>query len=113
MPGTYGNDNLARVVSSQYLSVDGSSDTITLPVGTQAVTLKATAAMWVTIGQPGEDPTAAAPGAEKTVVARTFYLGADSEIDVPVPMSTDAELVKIAAIQDSAGGTLYVYHRRF
>lgn len=111
MPGAYNNPNLYHAAATQYLTVDGTSDTVTLGVGTRAVSLFATSACWVRIGIKGETPTAAAPGAEKTRVDRLIYLPAESVIDYPVPVGDEAGKVKIAAIQATAGGTLYITER--
>jgi hypothetical protein len=112
MSGIYGNDNLAFVGGGQYLTVDGTSDNITLPVNVDAVDLYSTTDVWVLIGDPGETPVAAAPGAEKTSV-RSFFLPSGVEKSgVPVPRGSAASLVKIAAIQSSAGGTLHATYRR-
>lgn len=108
--GPYGLGTIAYAAKSQYLTVDGTSDNVTLPGKTRAVTLLATSACWINIGEPGATPTAAAPGAEKTVISG-FYLPADLPTDVVVPEGTDEKPVKIAAIQATAGGTLYVTYR--
>jgi hypothetical protein len=112
MPGTYGNDQLYRPDFSAYIDYAGASENVTLPVGTIAVTLYATTKCWIAIGDPGETPVAAAPGAEKTFVKSIFPLNADVFIDVPVPPSTDGALVKIAVIQSSSGGTLDIITRK-
>ena len=111
MSGYYGNSNLALVSGSQFLTVDGTSDTVTLPQGTNAVGFFATAACWVMIGNPGETPVAAAPGAEKTVVTKEFYVPAQTFVpEQQISGATDERPIKVAAIQASAGGRLYVYH---
>jgi hypothetical protein len=112
MPGSHGNDNLYRPSACQYLTVDGTSDNVTLGVNTQAVSLYSTEDCWVRVGIPGETPTAAAPGAEKTRVFNSFFLPATTVMDIPVPTASDSAQVKIAAIQDSAGGTLHVTERQ-
>lgn len=112
MPGTHGNDNLAFARKNQFLTIDGSSDTVTLPVGLQAVTLFSDVACWINIGDPGKAPVAAAPGAEKTEAAG-FFLPATTVLDVPVPATKDDALLKIAGIQADGAGTLYVTYREF
>ena len=107
--GAYGNPNLYFVRGCQYITYAGTSENITIPGGTIAVTLRASSDCWVKIGRPGETPVAAAPGAEKTRAADTFVLRTDERLDVPVPLGTDEKPVKIAVIQDSAGGTLDVF----
>jgi len=106
-----GNDNLAYAKGSQFLTVDGTSDTLTIPAGVYAVDLYAAAACWVTVGAPGATPTAAA-GSEKTTTT-SFYLPATLEKTIAIPIGDDTNQVKIAAIQDSAGGNLYVTYREF
>jgi hypothetical protein len=111
MSGFYGNDNLALVSGCQFLTVDGTSDTVTLPPGTNAVGFFATSACWVMIGDPGLTPVAAAPGAEKTVVSKTFFVPAETFVaEQQISGDTDEKPIKVAAIQATAGGTLYVYH---
>lgn len=106
--GRYGNENLALITSCQYITFDGTSDSSTLQSNVQALTLFATEPCWVKIGKGAQ--TAAAPGAEKTV-SDSFYVPADAFLDVAVPSSTDENPCVIAAIQDSAGGNLYIYSR--
>lgn len=111
MSGAHGNDNLFYATATQYLTVDGTSDNVTVGVGTKAVSLFATAACWVKIGTPGETPVAAAPGAEKTRSQRTIYLPAETSKDIPIPVGAADAPVKIAAIQATATGTLYIEER--
>jgi hypothetical protein len=108
MSGVYGNPNLAYVQGCQYLTFDGTSDLTAalLPV-TQAVTLYATADCWVQIAPA---PVAAAPGGEKTRV-HSFFLPANTFVDVAVPYSDEAHPQIVAAIQATAGGNLYIYER--
>jgi len=107
MSGKYGNANLAIPRKVQYLSVDATSDTVTLSAGTRAVRFQASSAMWIVISNPGETPTAAAPGAEKTLVDG-FWMDSGDVADYAVPVSTDSSQGQIAAIQDTASGTLTV-----
>ena len=106
----YGNEILAFGRQMQFLTVDGTSDTVELPAGLEAVDLTCDVAVYVNIGRPGETPVAAAPGAEKTE-ADGQYLLANQTYSYPLPMSTDAKKVKIAAIQVSSGGTLRINYR--
>jgi hypothetical protein len=99
-------ETIFQVKSSQFLTVDGTSDTVTLAPGTQAVYLYAIAACWVTSGFG--TVTAVKPGAEKTS-SKAFYVPAATLIGpVKVPVGTDASLTKVAAIQDSTGGALHI-----
>lgn len=109
MPGERGNPNLYRVDAASYITYAGSSEAVTLPVGTVAVTLVSTTKCWIKVGQPGETATAAAPSGEKVWVQRCFPL--NGVIDIAVPLSEDASLVQIAVIQDSTGGTLDILAR--
>jgi hypothetical protein len=109
MSGVLGNDNLAWDKGSQFLTIDGTSDTISCPTDTQAVSLFSDVACWVTFGSV---PVAAAPGAEKTQ-ATSFYLPASVLVDYPIPQGTDAVPTKVAAIQADGAGTLYVNFRGF
>jgi hypothetical protein len=100
----YGKEELFFVKSSQYLTVDGTSDTVTLPTGTIAVRLHALSNCWVAFGTA---PTAVKPGAEKTVTG-SFYLPLGTPIILAVPMGTDEAPMKVAAIQDTASAALHV-----
>jgi hypothetical protein len=111
MPGERGNQNLLNAAASAFISYAGSSESVTLPPGTKAVSLTATTKCWVKIGQPGETATAAAPSGEKVFVQRCIPINADHNIDVPVPPSTDVALVQVAVIQDSSAGVLDVIAR--
>jgi hypothetical protein len=112
MPGTQGNENLYTAFASAFIDYAGSSEVVTLPVGTLAVSLTASSKCWVVIGDPDATPTAAAPGAEKTFVRRVFAINANDTIDLPVPLNTDAALVKVAVIQDSEAGVLDIIARK-
>lgn len=109
MSGINANPNLLYIRRHQFLTMDGTSDTVTLSADTKIVTLYATAAAWVAFGA---DPTAAAVN-EKTVGAGgSFYVPATTFMDVALPVSgTPAAPVKIAAIQGGSGGNLHVYER--
>jgi hypothetical protein len=112
MAGVYGNDNLAFMPNSQFVTVDGSADlSDTLPTDTYAVTLYSTTDVWWNFTERGKDtPAAAAPAAEKTY-GDSKFLPAGIMLDVAVPESHDAALIKVAYIQASAGGTLYITPR--
>jgi hypothetical protein len=116
MAGNYGNENLAFITGCQYLTVDGTSDSITLPEGVHAVDLYSTEDAWVQIGERGVTaPTVAAPGAEKTEIDG-FFMAADVwYTGIPVPLGNDAKKVPISAIQgpSATAGTLYVNYRKF
>lgn len=112
MPGSQGNYNLYQAFASAFIDYTNASEEVTLPVGTLAVTLSASTRCWVTIGDPGKTPTAAAPSAEKVFRARTFAIDASDSIDLPVPQSTDASLVKVAVIRATADGVLDVIARK-
>ena len=107
MSGVLGNHNLAWAKGSQFLTIDGTSDTITCPTDTQAVSLFSDVACWVTFGRA---PVAAAPSAEKTQ-STSFYLPANLLVDVPIPCGTDAVPTLVAGIQAVGAGTLYVNFR--
>jgi hypothetical protein len=112
MSGAYGNENLAFVGGGQYLTVDGTSDTITIPSGVEALDFYSDTDCWVFIGEPGATPTAAAPGAEKTGITGFFLPAFLEKSGIPIPRGTDQNRPKIAAIQDTASGTLHVTYRR-
>jgi len=100
------NTTIANIVkSAQYLTVDGTSDTVTLPVGTKAVKLYAIADCWITFGAA---PVAVKPGLEKTESKAFFLPAATLTNPIPVPYGTDAAPTKVAAIQDASGGALHV-----
>ena len=106
------NENLAYGRNFQSLTIDGDSDTVTLPAGLQAVTLVSDTALYFVVGEPGGTPTASSPSAEKTVTDGQ-YLPADIPMDFAIPVGSENSKVKIAAVQASAGGTLYVNYRSF
>ena len=112
MPGTYGNMNFYRADSSLFVSYSTASEAVTLPVGTIGITLTATKKCWIKIGQPGETPTSAAPGAERTWVQRLFAINDGQTIDVAVPVSVDNSLVQIAVIRSTEDGVLDVIARK-
>lgn len=100
----YGNQNIPSCDRCQYLTVDGTSDSVTLSGKAKAVTIRSTVAVWVKIGRGAQ--TAAAPGAEKTAIT-SFYLPANVDRSLAVSGSDQTPVV-VAAIQDASGGTLYV-----
>jgi hypothetical protein len=108
MPGSYGNDNIYTPFASAYIDYAGTSEAVTLPVGTVAVSLYASTRCWVKIGQAGETATAAAPSGEKVWIQWGFPLEIDGRLDVPVDVNTDGKLVQLAVIQDSAAGMLSI-----
>ena len=112
MAGTQGNQNLYLVAAGTFISYSTASESVTLPVGTQVVTLSPSTACWVKIGVPGETVTAAAIGSEKTWANRVFRLQAESSIDVPVPIGSDAHPVQIAVIRDTADGSIDILARK-
>jgi len=107
MSGSLGNDNLNKATAGGWLTVDGTADEVTLPVGTQAVYLSCTEDCWVLIGDPGESPTAVKPSGEK-IFGRSHKLLADVQDLFYISSNEDASLVQISAIQDSAPGVLTV-----
>jgi hypothetical protein len=112
MPGTQGNENLYDVSDSAIINYSDSSEVVTLPVGTLAVTLTASTRCWVVIGSPGTTPAAAPITVEKVFVRRVFSINANDTFDLPVPPNTDANLVKVAVIRDSEDGVLDVKARK-
>jgi len=99
------NPSSMFVRKSQYLTVDSGSDqALALAPTTEVIRLWSTQNCWVNIGR---NPTAAAPGGEKTKVDR-FYLPALFMLEVAVGRATDAAPLKVAAIRDSADGTLHI-----
>ena len=110
MSGVLGNANLARVAGFQYLTVDGTSDTVEIPAGVQFVDLIAANDCYVVPGRPGETPTAVVPSGEKTD-ADGFYLPGGVVYSIAVNLGTAEKPIKIAAIQVSTGGALYVNYR--
>lgn len=112
MSGVHGNDNLAWLRGCQFLTIDGTSDSVTLPENIQAVEIYSDVVCWVQISRPGESPTVAAPGAEKTEI-EGFFLPATTVYPVPVPDGNAANPIKVTAIQAAGAGTLYVNYRSF
>lgn len=110
--GVYNNPNLFYAAQSAFIDYSSSSEAVTLPVGTKAVTLRATTKCWIKIGQPGETATAVAPSAEKVWVERILPLNIDEEIDVAIPPTTDANLVQVAVIRATADGVLDIIARK-
>jgi hypothetical protein len=108
MSGAYGNENLMFIRNCSFITVDGTSQTITLNKDTKAVSLYAIADCWVEIGKV---PVAAVP-AELAQSNGTFFVPAGWGPDIPVPAGTDVGPIKLAAIQATAGGNLYVYERQ-
>lgn len=108
---SYGNSNLLFVNGGQFISYGGTSEvTAALSPLTIAVEVVATTDCWVLVGGAGETtPVAVKPGAESTRGA-SFPLRAGVEKVFPIPISTAG--VKIAVIQDTSAGVLYVTERR-
>ena len=111
MPGSYGNMNLNFVDASAFIDYDG-AENVTLPVGTTAVTLRASTRCWITISDPGKTAVAAAPSAEKVWVRRTFSVDIAEVIDVAVPMSEQDSLVTVSVIKATVAGVLDVMARK-
>ena len=108
MAGQYGLP-LAGIARSQYVTVGGtSSASAALSPNTNVVSLFATSKCWVIFGT---NPTATKPSAEKTV-SDSFPVQAEQQIDVIVPLGTDAAPIKIAVIQDTTAGQLDIIERR-
>jgi hypothetical protein len=108
MSGVYGNYNLLYVRDNQYIDYAAASEqSVGLDWNTEAVSLYSDQDCWVAIGT---NPTAAAPGAEKTK-AGSFFLPATLQKDVAVPKGTDAAPILVAVIQDSAAGVLHIQER--
>ena len=101
-----GNPNVVRYNACQYLTVDGTSDSVTLNAKCRAITVYSTAACWLLTGNG--TVTAVKPGAEKTTGATIFIPGATFVSGIEVG-GNDTTPPVVAAIQDSAGGSLYVY----
>ena len=112
MSGVNGNENLAWMRGTQFLTIDGTSDAVELPTNVQAVDLYSDVVCWIQVSDPGKTPTVAAPSGEKVEIAG-FFLPADIIYSIPVPEATDAAAVKIVAIQASGAGTLYINYRSF
>ena len=104
------NQNVPFIRHHQYVTTGAASNpSAELGTGTKMVTLYATAAAWVLIGNPGVGtPVAVKDGAQKTVSA-SFYLPATTFMSTAVPRGTDAARVKVAAIQDSGAGSVHIY----
>lgn len=103
----YGNPNVAGYDRVQYLTVDDSSDSVTLSPKCRAFSVFATSAMWVKHGRGAQ--TAAAPGAEKTAVDNLLFVPSGVYISAVKIGGDDTNAPVVAAIQSTAGGTLYVY----
>ena len=101
----YGNYNLAAVGNSQHLTVDGSTDFLTMSSNVQGLLCYSTADCWVAVGTG--TVTAVKPSGEK-VSTGSFFLPAATVREFAVPSSTDEKPVKVAAVQDSATGILHV-----
>lgn len=108
--GAYGNDNLAYIKKHQFITYAGTSEqSAALAPECVAVDLYAATDCYVAIGP---DPTAVAPGAEKTR-ADGFLLRADNYLTVAVPKGTEVKPMKIAVIQHTSGGDLDILERTF
>lgn len=109
MSGVYGNDNFAYISGYQYVSFSSTSEqSAALDKDCVAVELESSTDCYIAIGT---NPTAAAPGAEKTKT-KSFKLKADVKILVALPKGSDAAPMKVAVIRDSADGTLDIYERK-
>jgi hypothetical protein len=108
MPGNYGNMNIVFSTPTTYITFAGTSEAVTLPVGTQAVSLNPTEDCWIYVGDPGETAVAAAPSGEKVWSTKTKFLAAGQVWDIGIPPSSDASLVQIAVIQATVGGNLHI-----
>lgn len=110
MAGQSGNSNLLFIRRNHFVTFDGTSkQTIAVDAKCRAVSLYATAACWVAFGT---DPTAAAVNQQTAAAANTFFVPATTWLDIALPVDgTVAAPIKIAAIQSSGGGNLYVYER--
>lgn len=100
----YGNDNVVSYDRCQYLTVDGTSDSVTLSGNAKAITVRATVAVWVKVGRGTQ--TAVKPSGEKTA-GETFYLPANTDRVLRVSGNDESPCI-VAAIQDTTGGALYV-----
>lgn len=112
MSGTYNNPNLMLAGSSAYFSYAGTSEVITLPIGTKAVTIRATTACIVKIGKAGESATAAAASGEKVWVDDSVFMEANDTQDFAIPAHSERYPVQIAVIQETSAGVLKVTARR-
>ena len=101
----YGNYNLAQAGKSQFLNVNGTSDTLTMSSNIQGLWFYSTQDCWINIGTG--TVVAAKPAAEMLAVD-SFFLPANTIKEVAVPASTDEKPCVVAATQDSAAGTLHV-----
>ncbi len=110
MSGSYGNPNLAKASGFQYLTVNAGSKEVTIPAGITMVDLISAEDCFVVVGRPGETPVASAPGAEKTD-DEGMFLPAGLVYTIAIPLGTDENQVKIAAIQVTSGGALYFNYR--
>jgi hypothetical protein len=106
----HGNDNLMYIRGCSFITADGTSDPgITLDPDTLAVSLYSLTDVWVNIGVG--TPVAAAPS-EKAASNGSFFVPSGIPFDVGISEGTDEKPQVLAAIQDSAGGNLYVYQRK-
>ncbi len=96
MSGYSGNPNLFFVGTTQKIAVSGTSAQSAAIVG-EAVSLYASGDCWVAVGA---NPTAAA------TAGANVFIPAGMFIDLPWRSGE-----KLAAIQDSAAGSLHVYPR--
>lgn len=109
---SYGNPNLLKPNGGQFIAYAGTSEkSAALDENTIAVELVATTDCWVLIGAPGDEPAAAKPIAEATRGA-SIPLRAEVEKTFAIPIGNASAKVKIAVIQDTAGGTLQITERR-
>jgi hypothetical protein len=106
--GTYGNDNLMFSGPCSFIVADGTSDAgLTLDKDCKAITVYALTDCWVAVGQ---DPTAVA--ATEKVWSDSSFVPTNGLFDIPVPAGSDSQPIKVAVIQDSAGGNVYIYQRK-
>lgn len=111
MAGAYANHNLMRARASAYFSYSNSSEVITLPIGTKAVTLRATTACIVKIGTAGESAVAAAASGEKIWVDNSVFMEANDTQDFAIDPHSEQKPVQIAVIREASDGVLKVTAR--
>lgn len=108
MSAPYGNGNFPFSNYHQYLTYDGNKASVALDKTTQQVSLIASTDCWVLVGAPGVEPVAVKSSAEK-VKSTSFRLHAATTVTIAVPIGTDKNPVKIAAIKDATTGSLDIY----
>lgn len=106
--GSYGNDNLMFIRKSSFITSDGTSDPgLTLDPDTKALSIYASAACWIQVAAV----PVAVPATEK-VWSDSIFVPAGWGPDIPVPAGSDKVPMKVAVIQDSAAGNIYIYQRK-